>query len=87
MPEDTGMELAARAALVATLPAGERVPSPCVDVCQIEAVSGLCRGCRRTLDEIAVWGQLHDDDKREVWSRLASRPQPDSPDGRLGCNA
>jgi predicted Fe-S protein YdhL (DUF1289 family) len=77
MREETSVGLAAKAAIVATLPRGAHVPSPCVDVCQIEPVSGLCRGCRRTLDEIAVWGQLHDDDKREVWSRLALRPEPE----------
>jgi hypothetical protein len=69
-------DLALRAAVVATLPAGAPVPSPCVDVCEIEPESGRCRGCRRTLDEIAVWGQMHEEDKREIWALLALRPQP-----------
>ena len=29
------------------------VPSPCTRVCVIDPVSGFCRGCLRTLDEIA----------------------------------
>ncbi|HUD31901.1 MAG TPA: DUF1289 domain-containing protein, partial [Variovorax sp.] len=26
------------------------VPSPCISVCRIDAASGLCTGCLRTLD-------------------------------------
>jgi predicted Fe-S protein YdhL (DUF1289 family) len=32
--------------------------SPCINVCVLDPVSGLCRGCGRTLDEIAQWTQL-----------------------------
>jgi len=49
------------------------VPSPCIDVCRIDAASGLCAGCLRTLDEIATWGGLDDAHKRLVWQRLAAR--------------
>jgi predicted Fe-S protein YdhL (DUF1289 family) len=35
--------------------------------------SGWCEGCLRTLDEIAVWSVLSDDDKRAVWSELRQR--------------
>lgn len=49
------------------------VPSPCIDVCRIDAASGLCEGCLRTLDEIATWSGLDDDAKRAVWQRLAVR--------------
>ena len=52
---------------------GAPVPSPCIDVCRINAASGLCEGCQRTLDEIASWSQLGDDDKRAVWQRIALR--------------
>jgi predicted Fe-S protein YdhL (DUF1289 family) len=41
--------------------------------------SGHCLGCGRTLDEIALWSVLDDDDKRAVWAllpeRLAQLPQ------------
>ncbi len=49
------------------------VPSPCVSVCQMDAASGLCTGCLRTLDEIAAWASLGDEAKREVWARLKAR--------------
>jgi predicted Fe-S protein YdhL (DUF1289 family) len=34
----------------------EAVPSPCISVCRMDAATGLCEGCFRTLDEIAAWG-------------------------------
>jgi predicted Fe-S protein YdhL (DUF1289 family) len=49
------------------------VPSPCLSVCVMDEASGLCRGCWRTLDEIAAWSTLRDDDKRAVWGHIAQR--------------
>jgi predicted Fe-S protein YdhL (DUF1289 family) len=49
------------------------VPSPCVDVCTMDPVTGLCTGCLRTIDEIAAWGVLNDDQKREVWDLIFER--------------
>lgn len=54
-------------------PAAGEVPSPCIDVCRMNEHSGLCEGCRRTLDEIALWSRLDEDGKREVWRLLAER--------------
>ena len=48
------------------------VPSPCISVCRMDAVTGLCEGCFRTLDEIAAWGTQADDERRAVW-RLVER--------------
>lgn len=49
------------------------VPSPCVNICRMDEARGLCVGCLRTLDEIARWSTMHDDDKRAVWARLVER--------------
>ena len=49
------------------------VASPCIDVCRIDARTGLCEGCLRTLDEIAAWSKLDDDAKRDVWALLDER--------------
>ena len=49
------------------------VPSPCVNICRMDAASGLCEGCRRTLDEIANWSLLPDAAKRAVWAQLPGR--------------
>lgn len=49
------------------------VPSPCVNVCRMDETTGLCEGCRRTLDEIATWSLLDDGEKRAVWRQLPQR--------------
>lgn len=52
------------------------VPSPCVNICRIDPATGVCHGCRRTLDEIAAWGSLADADKRRIWQQLSGREPP-----------
>lgn len=47
--------------------------SPCVAVCRIDVETGFCEGCYRTTGEIASWGSLSDDGKREVWRELRLR--------------
>ncbi len=63
------------------------VPSPCVNICRMDEASGLCEGCQRTLDEIAFWSVMDEDDKRVVWAHLAQRrallPQHGQPSGPL----
>ena len=53
--------------------AASGVPSPCINVCRMDAASGWCEGCLRTIDEIVAWGALADDDKRAVWRQLEQR--------------
>lgn len=49
------------------------VASPCINVCRMDAATGWCEGCQRTLDEIAAWASLGDDAKRAVWQQLPAR--------------
>jgi predicted Fe-S protein YdhL (DUF1289 family) len=49
------------------------LPSPCISVCRMDAASGLCEGCLRTLDEIAAWGMLDNRGKRAVWALIEQR--------------
>ena len=49
------------------------VPSPCISVCRIDADSGCCEGCLRTLGEIAAWSRLDNDAKRGVWRIIEQR--------------
>ena len=51
------------------------VPSPCVSVCQMDEASGLCLGCRRTIDEIRDWIILTPEEKRAVLARIEERKQ------------
>ncbi len=39
----------------------------------MDAGSGLCLGCFRTLDEIIAWGRASDHDKRVVWRLITQR--------------
>jgi predicted Fe-S protein YdhL (DUF1289 family) len=52
------------------------VPSPCVNVCQIDAKSDLCLGCRRTLQEIADWLDMTPDEKLATLERVSQRTAP-----------
>lgn len=49
------------------------VASPCISVCEMDVVSGCCRGCFRTLDEIAAWSVLDTDGKNAVLAALPAR--------------
>ncbi|HEY7761244.1 MAG TPA: DUF1289 domain-containing protein [Burkholderiales bacterium] len=49
------------------------VPSPCTKVCALDARSGLCVGCYRTIDEVADWVEMSAEDKRAVLERVAQR--------------
>ena len=62
-----------RAALVLAQPVAQAVPSPCVAVCQMQADTAWCWGCRRTLNEIGQWSNLDNASKREVWQAISDR--------------
>ena len=49
------------------------VQSPCIDVCRMDAASGLCEGCLRTVDEIAGWAAAPDEQKRLILAAIAQR--------------
>ena len=47
--------------------------SPCIKVCQMDPQRGLCLGCARTLDEIARWASLTDQQRERILAELARR--------------
>ena len=49
------------------------VPSPCINICRMDATSGWCSGCMRNLAEIAAWSTMPDAGKQAVWSQLPLR--------------
>ena len=49
------------------------IASPCINVCRMDAESGYCEGCRRTLDEIASWSIYTAAEKRAVLALLPAR--------------
>jgi predicted Fe-S protein YdhL (DUF1289 family) len=48
------------------------VPSPCVDICRLDA-QGLCVGCRRTIDEITEWPRASEARRRAILRELERR--------------
>ena len=47
--------------------------SPCLKVCMMDPRNELCRGCFRTLDEIARWGSMSEEERDRVMSDLPKR--------------
>jgi hypothetical protein len=49
------------------------IASPCTKVCAMDAENRYCRGCRRTLGEIARWGEMNDAERSAVLEQLPAR--------------
>ena len=47
--------------------------SPCVNICTMDAASGWCRGCGRTIREIANWSAKPPEERRAILMRLPPR--------------
>jgi predicted Fe-S protein YdhL (DUF1289 family) len=47
--------------------------SPCTKLCILDAATGLCEGCGRTRDEIALWGSMSEPQRRAVMATLEGR--------------
>jgi predicted Fe-S protein YdhL (DUF1289 family) len=67
------MPAGSAAARLAAAAGGGDVPSPCVSICEMSPDTGLCRGCFRTLDEIAAWSVLDAATKRAIVDALPAR--------------
>ena len=57
----------------ATPSAAVPIVTPCVSICEMDVHTGFCRGCFRTLDEIAAWSVLGHDARRAVMAELPAR--------------
>ncbi len=60
------------------------VPSPCVNVCELDAARQGCIGCFRLLGEISGWRAMGDGEKRAIWRQVLARrnqamPQAEGP--------
>lgn len=51
------------------------VASPCINVCRMSAVTGLCEGCQRTMDEIARWSRSTDAERAAIMAAVKRRRQ------------
>ena len=51
------------------------LPSPCINICRMDAANGLCIGCWRSLDEIAGWASADDTVRATILAAVARRRQ------------
>ena len=49
------------------------IDTPCIKVCTMDPATGLCRGCRRTLDEIARWAMMGAAERAQIMGELQGR--------------
>lgn len=49
------------------------VRSPCIGVCTLDAETGYCRGCLRTMDEIAAWPTAGQETRLAILDRVERR--------------
>ena len=47
--------------------------SPCLGICILDPATRQCRGCLRTVDEIARWYEAGIDEKRALLAALEAR--------------
>lgn len=47
--------------------------SPCINLCRMDARTGYCEGCYRSIDEITVWSRASDERKRAILQEVAAR--------------
>ena len=49
------------------------IESPCVNICTLDARSGICLGCGRTIDEIARWTTMTAAERSRAMHELPGR--------------
>lgn len=47
--------------------------SPCTNICVIDPATGWCRGCARTLAEIAAWASASEAEQAAILAALPAR--------------
>lgn len=55
----------------------EKIESPCIGVCTMNAQTGFCLGCYRTLEEIQGWWDMSETDKSQLIPILDARQAQD----------
>jgi uncharacterized protein len=51
----------------------QEIQSPCIGVCSMDDLTGLCQGCYRTLAEIQDWWDMDNTGKQAVLAQASER--------------
>lgn len=51
----------------------QTIASPCIGVCSMDDLSGLCMGCFRTIEEIRNWWDMDDASKQAIIAQASER--------------
>jgi predicted Fe-S protein YdhL (DUF1289 family) len=51
----------------------DEVQSPCINICVVHPAERICTGCLRSIDEIAAWGRMSNDERAALMEELPSR--------------
>ncbi len=49
------------------------IQSPCISVCAMDDLTGLCQGCYRTIDEIKAWWDMSIEEQKNLLVALEER--------------
>ena len=49
------------------------IQSPCINICKMDAASGLCLGCYRKLNEVAAWARLSEGERDAILAEMPER--------------
>lgn len=60
------------------------ITSPCIKVCAVDAQTGWCLGCGRTMAEIGEWVKLGEAGRHDVIRLLPARMEKLRSLGKLG---
>ena len=56
-----------------TAPSSPKASTPCINICVIDRLTGLCEGCGRTLDEVMQWAGLSEARRIAIMAELPER--------------
>jgi uncharacterized protein len=49
------------------------ISTPCIKICQIDHITGLCVGCGRTREEIGLWGSFPESHRQALMKEFPDR--------------
>jgi len=51
----------------------DEIQSPCVKICVVHPEARICTGCYRSIEEIAGWGRMTNEERASVLNDLPAR--------------